>query len=802
MPFNKTTTYKFICLFIISISIASCNYTKHLTENQTLLKENKVILKTAKPIKNKGELESSILTLTSPQPNTHLLDLDFLPNYKLWKYNNRYALYKRDTLNSKLQKRKVEKPVLVDSFEIERSKQMITQFMINQGYFYNTVLDTIIPSQKPKTSTVQYTINAGKNYYIKDITYECENNSILSIIINNIPKSFLVKGEEFNHFKCGNERERLYKLIRSAGYYDFKTDNISFIIDTIDRSKIKRLLDDPFSQISTYDNNNKTTNDSINVMLRVLKSKDSTYNQLYTINKIQVEIIDYNSQYDTRTSYTENTLDNVDFKYKSLPINRNVIVRNILMQVGDIYNNKDLEATVNRLNQLGVFQFVNFRFDKDSLLPGKLNCYLVLNTSPKMDIVGMTDISTSDGDYLLGLGAGITYKNKNLFHGANQLLIRGAYSTEFRNDNLLTGTKKFYQSGNNANFTTNLSFPKFIVPFNQRIFNKRNLPFTILGLNYSFIQRIQNYTVVNVSGSFGYTWKETSQKSWRLNPSFLTLTRLPERYLGEAFKKKLSENKYLENIFSNNIIYGENMTFEYISKFKNEYQDFSSLKIGVEEAGTLLQGVNYIYNKISNNNLKPIAQYLKLDGDFRNYKNWKKMQWVNRVMLGLGIPTGKDLTLPYIKQYSAGGAFSNRGWRARRVGPGRSLDSSYSAGSTVIDRTGDIKFEANSEFRFNLLKLFSGAINLKGATFVDAGNIWLFHKSPNVIGGEINKNYLWQDIAISAGAGLRLDFSFFVFRIDLAYPIKQPQITTNSGWAFDQLKYKSGIYNLAIGYPF
>ncbi len=787
---------------LVCLLFASCNYTKHLTDNQTLLDKNKIKLQTNTPIKNKAEIESGILSLASPQPNSHLLDLGLLPKFKLWKYNNKFKLYSKDTLNPKIARRKVEKPALIDTLEIKNSEKSIRQYMFNQGYFYSKVNSAIIPDpKKAKTSSIEYSIEVGKSYTINEISYESESPVLLNVINETKSESFLKKGEHFNSFKCVNERDRLYKAIRNYGFYDFKSDNVSYKIDTVNRTKLKRLLDDPFENIGTQDTTS-TDNQMVNILVRVLKSKDSTFSQKYQINKILVEIIDYNAFENQSLPYIENTLDHISFRYKTLPINRNVIARNIFIQPGDVYNVKALESTINRLNQLGVFQFVNFKFEKDSLIAGSINCTIVLNTAPKMDLIAYNDISTSDGDYKLGLGAGLTYKNKNLFHGANQLQIRTSFSTEFRNDKLLTGEKKFYQSGQNFNVSTNLIFPKFIVPFNQNLFNKKNLPFTILGLNYSFIQRIQNYAFINISGSFGYTWQETAQKNWRFNPAFLTVTKLPQRFLGDQFKTKLEDNKYLQNIFSDNVIYGENVSFEYNSKFKNEFNDFTSMKFGLEEAGTILTGINSIYNSISDKNIQPIARYVKVDGDIRKYKNWKKIQWVNRAMFGVGIPIGNNNTLPFIKQYSAGGAFSNRGWRARTLGPGRAADSSYQAGFNIIDRTGDIKFEANSEVRFNLLQLFSGAINLKGAAFVDAGNIWLFKKSANIPGGEINMDYLWQDIAISSGAGMRLDFSFFVFRVDYALPVKQPQLLTNSGWALDQLKYKSGVWNIAIGYPF
>jgi outer membrane protein assembly factor BamA len=244
------------------------------------------------------------------------------------------------------------------------------------------------------------------------------------------------------------------------------------------------------------------------------------------------------------------------------------------------------------------------------------------------------------------------------------------------------------------------------------------------------------------------------------------------------------------------------MLFEYKSKPKTINSNFSTIKIGAEEAGTLLTGINSLYMRFTNDTIKAIAHYIKVDIDVRRYINRRKSQWVSRFMTGVGCPIGDSKTLPYIKQYSAGGAFSNRGWPSRNLGPGHSVDTSFKSGFAILDKTGDIKIEANTEYRFNLLKLFSGAINLKGAAFIDAGNIWLMNKDSSVKGGEFNVGYLWQDIAISSGVGLRLDFSFFVFRVDLGYPIKQPQVSANNGFMFNQLKLNNGIWNLAFGYPF
>jgi outer membrane protein assembly factor BamA len=191
-----------------------------------------------------------------------------------------------------------------------------------------------------------------------------------------------------------------------------------------------------------------------------------------------------------------------------------------------------------------------------------------------------------------------------------------------------------------------------------------------------------------------------------------------------------------------------------------------------------------------------------LDIDYRKYINFRKSQWVNRVLIGLGKPMGGSLTLPYLKQYSSGGQASIRGWAARTLGPGRAQDSTYKTSNTIIDQTGDMKFELNTEYRFNLLKMFSGVINVKGAIFADIGNIWLYKKSPSIPGGEFNPAYFFNDLAISSGYGLRFDFSFFVFRLDIGNPIKSPVVSKNYGFDFSNLRLRNGMVNIAINYPF
>jgi outer membrane protein assembly factor BamA len=203
------------------------------------------------------------------------------------------------------------------------------------------------------------------------------------------------------------------------------------------------------------------------------------------------------------------------------------------------------------------------------------------------------------------------------------------------------------------------------------------------------------------------------------------------------------------------------------------------------------------------------SQYVKLDLEYKHYFNLNHATLVGRAYGGLGIPYGHSDVLPYIKQFTAGGPNSLRGWRLRSLGPGAYLDPNLNNPNTFIDQTGEMKLEGNVEFRFDIFKMFGGFLMLKGAAFVDAGNIWNLYSDPNKPGSEFKLNQFYQEIAVSSGLGLRLDFSYAVLRLDFATPLKVPYLPDRYGWIvhtihpFDKSWRKNNlIFNFAVGYPF
>jgi outer membrane protein assembly factor BamA len=366
--------------------------------------------------------------------------------------------------------------------------------------------------------------------------------------------------------------------------------------------------------------------------------------------------------------------------------------------------------------------------------------------------------------------------------------------------------KRFFLFSRNAGINATLNFPKFIAPFSLRRVNQFNQPRTILGLGTNVLQRVNYFTLVNTSANISYNWRQNETNTWDLSPAFINLLRLAD--ISENFQRRLDSNEYLRNTYTENFIEGQNISFTYNNRNgRNARRNYSYLRLNFEEAGGLLKAITSPLNL----GLR-YSQYFRVEADARHYIRRQHAELAGRVFAGVGIPYDKSSALPYIKQYFVGGPYSLRGWRVRQLGPGSFRDTIRRMSANFIDRTGDIKLEANLELRFDVVQLFGGALHLNGAVFMDAGNIWLAQPASNYPGGEFSFTRLGQDLAVSAGLGARFDISgLFVLRIDEGFPIKTPYYPNgeNGGWITNKINPLNGewlsdnlVLHIAIGYPF
>jgi outer membrane protein insertion porin family len=806
-PHSSLLTYlNYSIILMISLALAACSNTKYLQKNQLLYVDADVDVKGEASSIEKQDIRSSLTSkqLMLQQSNSLFLGTRF----KIWLHNQKYNEKKSNWLwNLMLAPRNLEKPVIYDSTQTKESVKRMVSYLNNQGYFYATVgYEESIKRQKVN---VTYKVNTGKNFVINKIYYEVPDTNLLKIVKEGEQLSLIKTGMAYKQEVLGGERERLMRLIRNAGYYKFDRDAIEFEIDTLHKTLFRNLMN-PFEGIvNVYNERKGQDRPKMDISIRIWHPEDSTIRyQKYVLDSV-IAYPDYPVYGNNADSVFKTTQRReLTIRYRQNILKPAVLDRSILLKRGEIFSQQRTNDAINRLYDLGAWQFVTLQYRERKDTPNTLNTYIFLTPKRRQEIGANIEVSTSS-DYLIGSGVSLNYKHLNIGHSATQL-----------NISLNTGVELIRSQGNwmlqsqEIGGQVSLIFPRFITPF-RIAQGTRTAVRTRLTAGVDYLTRSSKFYISNVNASFGYEWNASPYKRWIVKPISLNYVGVN---LNSVFRETVVNlNPYLKRSFEPAFIGGENVTYIYSNNDVLHKNHYSYFRANVEESGAWLNGINSLWGSISGKgtNLEsmtnmPIANFVKLEADYRHY--WTLTSHTvlaTRIYGGVGVPYGKSDVMPYIRQFTAGGPNSIRAWRLRTLGPGIFKDSSLSA-STFPDQTGDMKLEGNIEYRFDLLRLFDGSINLKGATFIDMGNIWMLRKDTTRQGGEFKLKNLYRDLAVGTGAGLRLDFSFFLVRIDWGIPVKVPYFNgSKSGWYMSQWQLGDAnwrrnniIWNVAIGYPF
>jgi outer membrane protein assembly factor BamA len=422
--------------------------------------------------------------------------------------------------------------------------------------------------------------------------------------------------------------------------------------------------------------------------------------------------------------------------------------------------------------------------------------------------------AVSKSNNFVGPGVAFTFTNRNFLRGAELFQLKLNTSYEVQISRQTSGALNSFEMG----IESSLTIPRFIAPIHIDYNSKRYLPKTQFKLGYNFQNRLSYFRINSFNAGYGYNWKESISKSHELFPVDLTFLKTDKR--SEIFENLLKKNPVLASSFEDQFILGTRYSYtintqlsESISQRFEErkYREHNFYFNGnIDVAGNLLNAVQRVINKKEyDNEYKifhlPYSRYVRGDVDVRYY--WamdEHNKLATRIVVGAGYALGDSTSapMPYIKQFAIGGSNSIRAFPARSIGPGTYdvLANPSDGNLRFIDQRGDLKLEGNIEYRFDIIK------SLKGAMFVDAGNIWLLRDNSNQRPeGKFDKNTFLKQLAVGTGAGLRFDFSFFVLRLDVAFPLRRPA----QGWVTKDIDFGSSswrgdniVFNIAIGYPF
>ena len=718
--------------------------------------------------KERKALENELNDLLRPKPNKQFLGL----RPKLWFYNIAGEPKKQKGIRYWLRTKVGEPPVLFSKVDLEYNASVLRNFTENRGYFKTRVSADSTVSHKRVTA--EYTVVPKKQYIIKSVIFPDDSLAMSRIIGRSSRRSLLKVGQPYDLDVIKAERERIDARLKEKGYYYFNPD---YLLAQVDSSKgdhevkIRLVIkaDTPPKALTAYKIN------KIVVYPNFTISKDSVKYQ-------PKDIIQYKdfTIIDTADSFKPRVFD-----------------RAIHFKKGDFYNRKDHNLTLNRFVNLGTFSFVKNEFKPSDSLPNALDSYYYLTLLPKkfirVEVLGKTNSASYTGSEI-----NINWNNRNLFRGAELFTVSIFGGADFQLSGANNG-KNIYKLGTE----TSLTWPRFIVPFFHIEGSSEYVPRTKATVRYEYQNRTQLYALNSFKTSFGYQWKENIRKEHQLN--VIDVTYVSPNHVTAEYLADIQEDPSLEKIIEKQLIFGPTYTYTYTNTMqkrrKNTFYFSGDLDLAGNVTG-LVTGANVKDGNQKNIFDVPFSQYVKMRGDLRHYlKLGKESELASRIILGIGLPYGNSRALPTAKQFVVGGTNSIRAFRARSLGPGSYLNT-QTTNNFLPDQSGDLKLEFSTEYRAKLFSI------VRGALFVDAGNVWLLNADPNKPGGEITKDFM-KDIAVGAGAGLRFDLSFLVLRTDLAFPLRKPYLPQGQRWVIDDINFGSGpwrkenlILNIAIGYPF
>lgn len=749
-----------LLLFSILLGSQGCSVDKFIPEGELLYTGSDIEITNDSIVENKKSLQLELENALKPEPNNSFLGMH-VGLYYYYKNQQKNPGF----INKWIYKKIGEEPVYQSDVEISEIEKILLNRLENDGYFYSTVSSDWQIKEKKKEAFSNYTITANNPYKLATYQLDTISKTISNAIKKSMDTTLFKTGMRFDLDVMKAGRERIDEELKNKGFYNFNNEFLIFEADT-----------------------NQYENKRFDLFLKMKKDVPKKALIPYKISKINVysnyDIERDSVQKDTLRYQNKNFIDAENFfKPKKLdPF--------IQLEEGQFYNAETSRNTSRRLSSIGVYKFVNIQYEEkpvqenDSL--GFLEANIFLSPLNKMALRTELQAVTKSNSFA-GPALELTFSNRNFFNGGETLNLSANVGYE-----LQVGGNQAKQSNTSIGLNSELLFPRVIFPYTfGNDFFKYSVPKTKITLGFDFLNRTDLFTLLSGQTQFGYIWNENKYTTHEINPISVNYTNLLKTT--PEFDQILEDNPFLERSFEQQFIAGLNYSFIYNGMLdaQKRYQFYVNTTFDI--AGNLLS----LFGKDQGEEPKTFlglqyAQYVKADIDFRYHFKFAKEQVIaTRLFGGYGYSYGNSEVLPYVKQYYSGGPNSVRAFQIRSLGPG-TFANSDNADNTYIDQTGNIRLEANLEYRFPIFSY------VKGALFVDAGNVWLSKKNEDLPGGKFTSDF-YKQLGIGAGIGARIDVQGFVLRFDWAAPINDPSLPDGERLDF---RYDEPVFNFAIGYPF
>ncbi|WP_295939116.1 BamA/TamA family outer membrane protein [uncultured Alistipes sp.] len=765
---------------VLGLVLSGCSTTKRLGRDEVLYTGvKKIEVEPTTDEKVPGFVESAVKDPLSVKPNNPL----YSPYIRtplpigLWVWNYFYT-EKEKGFKHWIYSKLAKKPVLISDVKPELRTELVRDILDNRGYFGSTSSYELHPKKNPKKARLSYSVQVPRSWHYSSIEFPPVVCDVTGQIDELCKESLLQVGGRYDIDTLTDERVRITNAMRNRSYYYFRPEYLEYQADTT-RERFK-----------------------VDMRMRIAPGMPDAARKQYRFGNIEISLFN-----PTGGEMDSTTYRNINIHYqKPLKIRPKVLARALRITPGAPSRIDSINATLNNLTKLDIFRYVNLGVPPLDSLKGRDSIDLLISAAfdSPMQAELEVDFSSKSNSYI-GPGLILGLKHKNIFHGGEVLGLHfnGAYEWQTGNKSQEQNAKRInsYELG----FTASLAIPRLLAPRFIKKFEDRYTAHTNFQLGVNLLNRPKFFNMLSLNGSMGYDFRTSEQSTHNL-----TLVKVVYNHLlrtTDEFDKIMQENPIMALSFQNQLIPSTSYTYTFDRKYGMLKSNRIVWQSSITSAGNILYSLYEIFGSKGQKKIfgTPFSQFIKGTTELRHYiQIGQHNTLAYRVFAGAGYAYGNAEVLPYNEQFTIGGANSIRAFTIRSLGPGSYTYTRDDADRTYgyFDQTGDLKLEANVEFRFGIM----GA--LKGAVFVDAGNIWLLKDDPDRPGGVITLKRFWDNIALGTGLGLRLDLNFLVVRADLGIGIHSPQRN------LDPDTYRQGYYNmpkkfwkstgfhLAIGYPF
>ena len=774
-------SFFFTSIGLLLLIFASCRSAKYLESDQSLVTDIKL---EGIPTELKEQAYQYIANEIRPNSALNLTIYNII--------NTKNGRYKKENI------RQVgEAPRLLDTSLVDLSNTQIQRFLQTKGYFKAEVSPSMETRRKKTKITFQAEI--GSPYIIHRIEYDLEDKNIGKIYEKDIKPNTLIKqGEQYDYQKLLKERENLYQAAKNQGYFDYLRQYMRVGVDT---------------NINGY---------FTDLYLNILKP-DSVAQQAYYINNVSVTI-KHSDVTAPANSPIYDSISNITFHDETGRFKLRPVRRYMFLQSGQKYSLKNENLSYDRLYEMNRFRNVKINYEKeeDSLL----NVYYEL--IPRATMANQIEGEYTFSSGMSGFNIGNTFSHRNVFGGSELLEIKLQYGVLF--DPRLRGRLSQKIFNNDVQIGVNLVIPRLVLPFNVRNVGRHGLPRTTFSSSLQLFDQDQTYSNRYFINTLNYSWWQSSNLQHSYTP--LVLEYRVGRF-DAAFAQNLRDEGYGLYVESNDREYfglGSQYAITWNAPNLLKLEDFSYIRGSLDVSGNVLGLVSHVFNFSENARGEklllnvPYLQYIKGELDYRKYKYFGgQRQFVFRFNGGVAVPYGNNSNLLiFEKSFFAGGMNGIRAWQARTLGPGNynreRLPEELRLNLRNLDQLGEVKLEANFEYRFRIMNNFLGA-KMNGATFVDMGNIWRLRPDQLNPNGEFKMDKIFAQTAIGSGVGLRFDMDYFILRLDAGFKVKDPQFIGGEQWVlqhwFNSRSFKDNYYqnhrpdrynfvqyNFGVGLPF